>query len=434
VNNFLGRVVAAMGAGAFGQAVIIIIQIFSLPLFLQRWDTVSYGTWLLLSAMPSYLSMTDVGMVATAGNRMSMAMGKGDKAEANTLFHSAFMFVLIVSGVALLLTIPVTLTAPIESLSSQDERVAVCALIAGVLVAQFGGLSDALYRATGRFALAMMLGNILRLAEWGGFMAGLYLDGSFSSVALGGLIARATGTVFLVQISKSGDHGLTWHWRNASMDEIKSLFKPAISFMVFPLSSALSLQGITILVGHFFGPAVVAIFNSYRTIARVAVQVSSILGNALWGEFSFLYGKGGAEAIRSVYKRSCLIGIGGSIGLSLILYFTAPTNLRVWSHGHIPFQNAPMMMLLAYAAIAGIWHVPRVLLLSTNQHIGLAQWSLAGALMAVAATFLLQKPLGLEGVCLAMVISELFMATVCIRLARDFVHPVHADTPGIEKA
>jgi len=98
-------------------------------------------------------------------------------------------------------------------------------------------------------------------------MAGLYMAGTFTAVALGGLLVRVACTAVLVGVSSQGSHGLTWHWRHASMAEIKSLFKPALSFMVFPLSSALSLQGITLLVGHFFGPAVVAVFNSYRTIA-----------------------------------------------------------------------------------------------------------------------------------------------------------------------
>jgi len=410
-----------MGAGAFGQAVVIVIQIFSLPLFLKQWDTATYGTWLLLSAMPSYLAMTDLGMVATAGNRMTMALGHGDKAEANRLFHSAFMFVLAMTGGAVLLSVPVALFAPFDSLQSADQRMAICLLILGVLVAQFGGLSDAIFRATGRFAQAVMLGNILRLLEWGGMMAGLYMAGTFTAVALGGLLVRVACTAVLVGVSSQGSHGLTWHWRHASMAEIKSLFKPALSFMVFPLSSALSLQGITLLVGHFFGPAVVAIFNSYRTIARVAVQATSILSNAVWGEFSFLFGKGGTEAVRPIYRRSLMLGAAGSVALSLVLYFAAPLLLELWSHGQIPFQAWPMLILLGYAAIAGTWHVPRVLLLSTNQHIGLAQWSLVGAVVAMGAAYLLQGPMGIEGVCLAMLASELLMAVVCLKLARDFL-------------
>jgi O-antigen/teichoic acid export membrane protein len=407
VNALGKRVFAAMGAGAFGQAVVIVIQVCSLPLFLHRWDTATYGVWLLLSAMPSYLSMTDVGMVATAGNRMTMAMGHGDRREANRLFHSAFVFVLCVVAVAGLLTLPLALLLPMEGVASPDERLAVCALILSVLAGQFTGLADAIFRATGRFALAVMLGNVLRLLEWGGMMAGLFWDGSFSAVAIGGLAVRLLCTLALVLVSRGGGHGLTWHWREASMAEIRALFKPALSF--------------TLLVGHFFGPAVVAVFNSYRTIARVAAQATGILANAVWGEFSYLFGQGGTEAVRPIYQRSLWTGLATSVGLSLVLYGMAPLLLRWWSHGQIGFHPMPMMILLAYAATAGAWHVPRVLLLSTNQHVGLAQWSLAGAVLAVVATVLLYQPLGIEGVCLAMLLSELFMGGVCVRLARDFL-------------
>lgn len=434
MNALLSRVIAAMGAGAFGQGVIIVIQVFSLPLFLKRWDAATYGTWLLLSAMPSYLSMTDVGMVATAGNRMTMAMGHGDTAEANKLFHSSFVFVTLMTTVAMLLCVPIALFAPISGLSDMDQRVAVTALIASVLIAQFGGLSDAIYRATGRFALAMMLGNLLRLAEWGGYMVGLYMTGSFSAVALGGLVARVVGTIVLVNVSAKGEHGITWHWKHASLAEIKALVKPALSFMIFPLSNALSLQGITLLVGQFFGPAVVAAFNSFRTIARVAVQISGIFGNALWGEFSFLYGKGGTSAVRPVYQKSFVLGLLSAVAMSLALYFVSPYLLKIWSHGQITFQSGPMSLLLAYAAIGGMWHVPRTLLLSTNQHIGLAQWSLAGALIAVGAAFALEKPMGLQGVCWAMLLSELFMAVICIWIARQFIQtPQHFKT-GLREA
>ena len=434
MNALLNRVIAAMGACAFGQAVIIIIQVFSLPLFLKRWDTATYGTWLLLSAMPSYLSMTDVGMVATAGNRMTMAMGRGDKAEANRLFHSSFVFVVVMTAAAMLLCVPIALLAPVSGLADTDQRIAVTALVAGVLIAQFGGLSDAIYRATGRFALAMLLGNLLRLAEWGGYMVGLYLSGSFSAVALGGLLARLLGTMVLVKVSAKGDHGITWRWEHASMAEIKALIKPALSFMIFPLSNALSLQGITLLVGQFFGPAVVAAFNSFRTIARVAVQISGIFGNALWGEFSFLYGKGGANAVRPVYQKSFVLGLLSAVAMSMALYFISPYLLEVWSHGQIAFQNGPMALLLTYAAIGGLWHVPRTLLLSTNQHIGLAQWSLAGALIAVGATFVLQKSMGLQGVCWAMLLSELFIAVICIWMARQFIRTAPQFKTGLSEA
>ena len=114
----------------------------------------------------------------------------------------------------------------------------------------------------------------------------------------------------------------------------------------------------------------------------------------------------------------------------MVLYGAAPWLLKWWSHGRIPFQPMPMLILLAYAAVVGVWHVPRVLLLSTNQHSDLAQWSLAGAALSVLCTIALQAPWGMTGACVAMLISELAMAGQCIRLAHGFLRSAAHFRPG----
>ena len=417
MNPLLRRIVAAMSAGAFGQAVTIAIQLFSLPLFLSRWSAETYGTWLLLTAMPAYLSMADAGIVATAGNRMTMAMGRDEIEHADTIFHSAFAFVsLACLGIALVL-VPLALFVPYQGLSGFDQRAAVVALIFSVLLAIFSGLADAIFRATNRYALGMLLGNLIRVAEWVGYMVGLFAFGSFSAVAVCGCLARLVGTLATIHVSAQGEHRLTWGLGKAHLSEIRAMLKPAISFMAFPLANALSFQGITLLVGREFGPAVVAIFNTYRTISRVAVQATGIFGHSLWVEFSSLFGRGGAAAVAAIYRRSFLIGIISSTSLSALLYLMAPILLGFWSRGKIPFVGEPMFLLLIYAALGGIWHVPRVLLLSTNQHFSLAQWALAASLVSVGLVFAVRSTFGLAGVCASMLISELLIAVACSWLA-----------------
>ena len=422
VSPFIRRVVAALGANAFGQAVNIVIQLASLPLFLHRWDVATYGTWLMLSALPAYLSMADVGMVATAGNRMTMALGQGDTAHANVVFQSALVFMLLTCASVALLALPCVLLAPIPGLDSLDERTALAALVGGVLLALFGGLAEAIFKATGRYALGTTLGTLIRLMEWGGGMLGLLVWGSFTAVAVSSLCARLLGVVATGLISRHDSAGLHWGLRQAQASEIRTMLKPALSFMLFPLANAISFQGITLLVGQQFGPAVVAIFNTYRTIARVAVQVTATFGHALWAEFSRLFGQGGAPAVRTVYQRSLSLGLALSVGLSLVLCVLAPELLRLWTHGEVAFNAKLMWILLAYAAVCGSWHVPRVLLMATNRHMGLAQWSLLAALLAFGLSYALGQVWSVNGMGVGMLLSELAIAGLCILLAHRLVH------------
>ncbi len=419
------RIIAGMGANSFGMAVTIGIQLASLPLFLHFWDTATYGTWLMLSAIPSYLSMADVGMVTAAGNKMTMAMGKGESLEANRVFQSAQMFMVIVCGVLAVLVVLVMLAAPLPGVATMDQRIALAALSMGVLVSLFGGLSEAAFKSTKRYATGTMAATLVRWGEWMGFMLGLVTVGSFAAVALTGLAVRLAGTIACMVLARSGRQGLSWGIQRADRAEIQSMFKPALSFMAFPLANALSFQGVTLLVGALFGPVAVALFNTYRTIARVAVQVTAIFSHSLWPEFSRLFGQGAMASVNRLFLRSAALGAAQSLLLSVVLYFLSPWMLRLWTHGAIEFVPSLMLLMLLYAAVGGIWHVPRVLLMATNQHTGLAYWSIFAGMLSVGLAWLLSSAFQLNGVSLAMLLSELFIALTCSWLAYSATTMTH---------
>ena len=192
---------------------------------------------------------------------------------------------------------------------------------------------------------------------------------------------------------------------------------PALSFMAFPLANALSFQGMTLLVGALMGPASVAIFSTYRTIARIAVQVTGIFSISLWPEFGRLFGQGGSRALESLYRHSALLGAVQALGLSALLYFIWPSLLEVWTHGRIALEPSLMSWMLVYAAVAGVYHVPRVLLQSTNQHVSLAGWALVAGVLSVILGWGFGVLWQLDGVAAAMLVSEALIASVCVYLA-----------------
>jgi O-antigen/teichoic acid export membrane protein len=198
--------------------------------------------------------------------------------------------------------------------------------------------------------------------------------------------------------------------------------KPALSLMLFPLTNALSFQGMTLLAGYELGPVAVTIFNTYRTLARVAVQATGIFSHALWPEFSLIFGRAGAAGILLLYHRTAIFGVALAVGLSVALYFSGPCLLNLWTHGRIAFQAPLMVLMLIYAAIGGAWHIPRILLLSTNEHTQLAFWSASVA----AGTLVLAETLcwswKIEGLATAMVVSELALALISARLVQHLLY------------
>ena len=418
MKQSLQRVAAGFGANAFAQATNTAIQLLSLPLFLGKWSAATYGTWLILTALPSYFYLADGGMLTAAANRMTMATARSDVIEANAAFQSAIVFVCIVCLLVAAVAVPLVLWLPLASLDSHDHRIALVALIFAVLLQLCAGLADAQFKATGRYAKGIWLNALgVQLGGWAGSMVGLYTIGSYSAVAIGSFLAQFVALGVLIAVATRGTHGMTWGWRYASWAEVRMLLKPALSFMAFPLSNALTLQGLTLLVGHLFGAVAVAVFNTSRTLARILVQVNSLLSYALWPEFSRLYGKGNTEALSRAYRHSALAGCAPPIILSLVLYFAAPWLVRVWTHGAIVIDDTLMLALLVYAAVGGLWHIPRILLMATNQHIELAQWSVLIAVLMLGVAYALAHLMGLPGVGFAMLLSEATLAAICVHLA-----------------
>lgn len=423
MSPVLRRIVAAFGAHSFGQAINIFIQLASLPLFLSKWDTATYGIWLLLSAMPSYLSMADGGLVTAAANKLSMAYAQNQIEVANRVFQSTLCFILATCSLVWVAVFVAIFYIEIPGVSETDRKIALLCLATSVLVAQFNGLAETIFRAEGRHAQGIMMGNISRLLEWTGLITGLFLFGTLTGVAATGLLLRLIGLTTIYIASTKVGSNINWGFSLASRKEVRELIRPALSFMAFPLSNALSIQGITILVGHMFGPVAVTIFNTYRTISRIALQVTGTLGNSLWAEFSRLYATGGAAAVLPVYQRASLLGGVAALLVSLALIVIAPYLLSVWSRNAIAFDFALMMLMLSYAAVGGLWNVARTLLMAINNHSNLSKLAVAAALLSIGICHTLGHLFNLNGVAAGILVIEIGMALICITSAHRVLHP-----------
>lgn len=413
-----------MGANAIGQGINVLIQVLSLPLFLHFWDNSTYGRWLVISAIPSYLSMADAGMLYAAGNKMAMATARADIAAARRIFQSALVFILVISVSFIAIAALLCIYLPFGIIASEIStglRIPLFLLSCSIVLSLFCGLADSLMRATGRYPLGTLLSNLVRLSEWVGYAGGLLWDASFTSVAAGGFLCRLIGFLILMRTSAAGMHGIKWGLSEFTADEIRSLAKPAFSFMLFPAAFALSFQGVTLVIGAALGTSAVAIFSVYRTIARLSVQVVSILSLAVGPEFSRLSGSGDFSGMTDLYKKSLRASFRISLAVIFLVSVATPLLLHVWTKGRIGFDPELLIILMAYALASCLAHVPRTVLLSINQHSLLAVYTLFISILLLGGSWVFAGIFGLFGVGLSMLISEIALSCISFHLKRRWL-------------
>jgi O-antigen/teichoic acid export membrane protein len=411
------RILAGMGANAFGQIISILTQLAALPLYLMFWDATRYGVWLMLSAVPSYFSMTDGGIINAARNEMTMSLGNNDTRHANRVFQSALVFLLLVSAAAMLLLVLVLFCTPISRMLEKDYALVLTLLVACIFLAFINGLSEATFCAVGLYGLGTLMGHCIRLGEWIGALLGLIYGRDFISVALGMFLMRGAGVLMSVFLSGQFAPAFVWGFAYASFEQFKITIRPALYFLIFPLASALSIQGYTLLIGSLQGAASVTIFNTYRTLARVIVQATSILSFSVGPELSRLFGARQYQQYFVLFRRSQMLSVGLVFLTSLVVALVGQWILQIWTNGRIAYVPSLLWSMLLYATVLGIGHVPKMLLMSINRHSTIALASVLIYGLSLGTAYLLGARMNLVGTIFVMTAGELVLLLLTMYLA-----------------
>ena len=134
------RLLKGIGAQGFSQVVQILIRIAEVPLLLSFWGTQLYGEWLMLSAIPIYLSIGDGGFAGAACREMTMRSGAGNRNSSMAVFQSTWILLIVVSLATALLSFVLVQVAPLEdwlgfsTTSASEIKVTLLLLVVYVLV------------------------------------------------------------------------------------------------------------------------------------------------------------------------------------------------------------------------------------------------------------------------------------------------------------
>jgi O-antigen/teichoic acid export membrane protein len=394
-------------AHGYSQVVTVVTQLASLPIFLSRWDVDQYGQWLMIGAVPSYLSISDVGLLTAAANLMTMHQARHETAEVNRIFNSSLTAILvlvpllaiIVGGLLLLFTFGLTV----------DQRIALYAMTLTALLTSACGLFDAAYRPFGQYPRVTFLLSTVRVIEWGGSIVGLFIGGTLTSAALGLLAGRAASCVALVGFARRDITEIRINLRTANTRTIRGLLASGIGFLSFPFGSILTLQGMVLVVGARLGPGAVALFGSTRTLTRLLTQISNTTARAMAPEISALHGAGNERGATELSARVHWRIVAVTIGTALLLAPLGPTIFRIWSRGKLVINGTCYALLLLAACGSAFWQIRAVRLTATNRHSFLAIVFAVVSASALLVAYLGEQRFGLNAAAAATCLVEFAM-------------------------
>jgi O-antigen/teichoic acid export membrane protein len=418
------RLFRGFGANLYSQFVSLLVQLGSVPLLLSAWGPQTFGLWLVISAVASYLALADFGFAPVAANDMTLAVGRGDHARAQSAFQSvstlnAMIGVALVSAVALAVALAPESWAPHTDLVSASEVRLVCLLQSfQVALTLFCGVLEGGFLSSGRYALAVLLSSSARLLESAALVSGALLFHGFAGAAALMLAVRVTTVIVMAIRLAQGAPWLRLGFRHARFAEIRRLASPALAVMALPMAFAVSLQGFVLVVGATLSLDAVAAFSTARTLTRTVLQAGNIINHAVMPELTRAFGAGDQPRVQKLLRLNLISVLALNAAAFVLVVLFGSLAISLWTGGRIPPDQVMIIGLATVAALHGFWLSQANLILAINRHSSYAYWFLAICVASVVAAIPCALTLRLDGLLIPLLAGECAMIAIVGRAFR----------------
>jgi len=415
------RIGRGLGATALGYGFNLIAQLVSVPLFLKFWGVQLYGEWLVLSTVPGYFAMSDIGFSSVASNEMTMSVAEGDYEGALTTFQSTWIFItgltlfFLAMGVAIVWLLPVERWINLTQMSHSDAAAVITLLLLYVTVDLQGTLLAAGFRCVGLYADGTFWGTVFRFIELVALLTAVGFNASPRVAAFVYLCFRIGAQCAYRVILKRRAPWIVYGVSHARASVVWRLARPAFAFMSFPAGNALRLQGMVTLVSVLLGPVAVVTFTAVRTVSNAARQLIGIINRTLWPELSMAFGARQLLLARRLHGYACQACVWIGIAVVLVLGATGQRLITIWTRGAVNPDLMFLSLMLLSGVVSALWYTSSVVPMAINRHERMAIYILLGNASSLALAPLFSSFWGLRGIALALLLADVAMTIVVLR-------------------
>jgi O-antigen/teichoic acid export membrane protein len=409
------RFVKGLGGQAVTQAVAVLIQLSTVPLLLHFWGLELMGEWLVLTAIPAYLMLSDLGFVSATINEMTMEVARDDRGAALRTFQSSGVMLGLMSAAMAVVAGLFAWAAPIGDwfgfvhLTNAEASAVIALQVAMVIGGIQMGLLNAGFVCEGAYGLGTAIMSAISLANFGlvivAAATGLGPVGAAAFLIAGELV----GLVVMRSVLRRVAPWLRLGLGHARRRRVRELLKPALGFVVYSVGQALNIQGVLLTVGAVLGPAAVTTFNTTRMMTRFVNILLTAYYSTVRPEISIAYGRGDMDLIRRLHAMACQVAVWLAIGAAVGFALLGGWFLRIWTHGEVTLDPWLLAGLIVAMLFYALWFASSMVFYGTSRHHGLA-WTLVLANgMSVALAYALLDLVGLPGAGIAAAAAELVL-------------------------
>lgn len=409
------RLLVGVHGNSFALMVLMVSQLATAPVLIRNLGVQGYGAWLLLSTIPTYLALSDLGFANAAGPRMTELVSRGRwEAAADIRSGTQQLLVKLVLGAVLLAATLAAGFAMLRSTASTTTYSVAAVLLvvyAGLVV--LSGLVDASYRAVGEFGRSTVQASSWRLLDAGAVIATSFATADVSLLALALLASRAC--CFLLAVTAQRRRHPWLFGRRPGAGAVRHLRGPALAYLGFPIGNAALNQGLLLVVGWTLDAEAVVVLATTRIVVNTVRQGGLALASPFGPELTaVLTRRDNAMLDRLSNLLLSILSVAGGVAM-LGIVVLGPRVLNIWLDERVTVSRQLLVLLCLAGFLDLMWNSCLIIMASVNRHSGLSRAYLLSSTITVLAAIPLTAKVGVLGVAGALVVAQAFLFTVAVR-------------------
>ena len=410
------RITANFAAALSGKVVVALQQLLLVPVFLSKWGAEYYGAWLVLTAIPTMLSMSNLGLGMAAYMRIVLEIGKGDEEKANSLLLTSSIMICSILSVVIMAIVflPISVFSGATSGEIEDPKSILLFLMGGIGLNLMTQPLEGFWVARKRASTSILFKTIRTLAQFVATTIVLLLGGMASEVAEATFATSLIWVTIYTAISMGHikwSNSFYWNW-----GMLKSLYIKGLGFQTNSLWNAILFQGSVVLANSILGPVGAATWGSIRMLTRTGVQLIEVTKQALFPEIQNSVAKCDWSQVRNLHSISITFAITiGFIG-AIVMSTMGPWLFSTWTNSELQTVRLDWIILATGLVINSIWWASEAIHWATNQPWRMNVIGVLGAIASLGIMWTLaESGLGITGFAIGSVGFDMIMATYVIR-------------------
>jgi len=405
-------------------------QLLLVPILVTAWSTELYGEWLIISAIPIFLSLSDFGFVLAGSNELARRASMEDKNSVQDFYNVysvyfqrwSLVIVLILAVCSFLL--PLKKLMGLHLLSSLETSsifflLSLVALISQNSLTLFAGL-----RAKGKTHYGLWIRVIQALFQILLSFILIWLLESTPIVLASGMFLLSLASYWLEwfllkRLGVSQKANIFLPLKNKI--QMRAYFSMGLEMMLIPLAQALIMQGSIILIGELLGPVYAVLFATHRTLTRLSSSVLQVFSNPLMAEAGLMQDSKDKKLLTKIVCLLSRVTFWLSILIFIGFMLFAEWIYTLWVQDKIDFDFNLIVILLIGVVAESLWRIIASVRMGSNRHRSIAWSYFIFTLIGLSLANYLSIDYGILGIALGVTLVDVFMMILSIYTIRGIL-------------